>query len=364
MIHLDHHAIPDQFRIFKNLRNSADLARGDPHLQELLAPLGRRLGLEDGSEDGIELIAVGHPILVRQEAGVFLEVGQTQLVAEREPEAVVPAGDVDIAVRRLEKPVGSPARVLVPQAPRVFADAHVLAARKLHQRHHGVEHRDVHVLTATGRDPLEKRIKDPLNGVEGADQVRDGDRHLHGLAVRLSGDGHQPALPLDDRVIGADLFGAAVSGNRTVDQAGIPGRDGLVAETQLVAHTRPEIFDEDVGPVDEPPEHLLALGTFQIQRDALLVAVHLDEPGALAVEKRRRRSRIVPFAGRLDLDHFGPHLSQLQRAGRPGHHTGQINHFDSGQRQHGLLILSCFGFFRLEGIRHGLTDMDPHDPLA
>ena len=50
-----------------------------------------------------------------------------------------------------------------------------------------------------------------------------------------------------------------------------------VTETELVHHPGAEVFDQHVGLLDQAPQHLGAARCLQIERNALLVAVHHQE---------------------------------------------------------------------------------------
>ena len=108
-----------------------------------------------------------------------------------------------------------------------------------------------------------------------------------------------------------------------------------VTETEPVHHAGAEVFDQHVRRFDQAPQHLRAARRLQVQRDALLVAVHHQERGRLVADLGRNHVAGV-VAGRnfLDLDDLGAHVGEHQRAGRARHDMRQIDDLQSTQRAH------------------------------
>ena len=95
-----------------------------------------------------------------------------------------------------------------------------------------------------------ERGQDGDRRVEAADHVGNGDPHLHRLAVRIAGDAHHPAHPLDQEVV-AGLrrvrAGLAEAGDRAVDEAGEGGTEVGVGEAEAGHVADLEILDQHVG---------------------------------------------------------------------------------------------------------------------
>ena len=60
-----------------------------------------------------------------------------------------------------------------------------------------------------------------------------------------------------------------------------------MVEAESLQRARLEVFDEDVGTFDQGVEYAPALGLFEVEREAFLVAIDAEEVGALARHERR-----------------------------------------------------------------------------
>ncbi len=183
-----------------------------------------------------------------------------------------------------------------------------------------------------------ERRQDALRRIEARHQVADGCADLVGGAVARAGDIHDAGLALHDHIVArAVLLRAAVAeaGDGGIDHGRPPRGHRLVAEAQTIHRSRPKILDQDVGRVDQAPQHLLAAPALHVERDALLVAVDGQEIGRLvALEGRREGARVVALAGLLDLDHLGPQVAQLHGAVGPRQHPRQVDDAQSFERAH------------------------------
>jgi hypothetical protein len=164
-----------------------------------------------------------------------------------------------------------------------------------------------------------------------AHDVVDGGARAQRTAGRARHVG-EPRHHLHDLVEGRAMFVRTVEKafERAIDRARVEGRDGLVAQAQLVHGTGPEILGNDVG-----RRHKLAgdggpLGRFHVERYRALVAVEgRKEPGT----RGRQAPRIVAARRGLDLDHVGPEIGEDQAAARPHDHVHEFDDAQSGKRQ-------------------------------
>ena len=136
------------------------------------------------------------------------------------------------------------------------------------------------MLAASGAFALCERSEDPRRCVHAREDV--GDRHadLHGLAVRLPGDAHQAAHPLDEEVVpGAVAVRSRLpeSGDRAVDEPRIERGEPAIVEPVPLEGTDLVVLHHHVGLRREPADDLLSLGTREVERDRLLPAVGADE---------------------------------------------------------------------------------------
>jgi hypothetical protein len=81
------------------------------------------------------------------------------------------------------------------------------------------------------------------------------------------------------------------------------------------AKSSPEALHEDVSARDQAPEDLEPAVRLEIQGEALLVAVHRHERGALVTPIRRGpRAGVVAPSRAFHLDDLGPHVAEDLRA--------------------------------------------------
>ena len=96
----------------------------------------------------------------------------------------------------------------------------------------------------------------------------------------------------------------------------------------------PEILDDHVGDPDQLPEDLPPLLQFQVEDQALLVAVQADEIAAAVLAGLAGKGavfpRIVPLR-RFEMDHLGAEIGQKHRRRRCGQDVAQIDDPDSFQ---------------------------------
>ena len=83
--------------------------------------------------------------------------------------------------------------------------------------------------------------------------------------------------------------------------------EGRIPESQIVEGAWPKVLDEHVRASQQSLERVASCRDFQVQRDALFVAIDAQEIGALAPGKRRSPGAgFVSTAGLLDLDTRAP----------------------------------------------------------
>ena len=65
-----------------------------------------------------------------------------------------------------------------------------------------------------------------------------------------------------------------------------------------------------------------------------LLRFTIMKAAASPIDGRHAAPGIIAARNLLDLDHLGAHVGQHQRAGRPRHDVGQIDHLEAGKRAH------------------------------
>src|SRR5690606_6419764 len=119
-----------------------------------------------------------------------------------------------------------------------------------------------------------ERREDGLGREHAGEDIGEGDAGAHRLSVGLSGDRHEAALRLRDRIVAGyqpQRTVVAVSGDRAIDQARIDGGEGGVVEALTRHHIRSEVLDQNVHITSESPNDLSALGLAEVDGQASLV---------------------------------------------------------------------------------------------
>src|SRR4029079_9640145 len=102
-------------------------------------------------------------------------------------------------------------------------------------------------------------------GIHAGHVIDDAGPDLHGagagLAVHVTGDAHQPAHRLEDRVVTSARrvgSGLAEAGYRAIDDAGIDWSDGFVIEFVALEVADLEILHHDIASLGELANDLLS----------------------------------------------------------------------------------------------------------
>ena len=134
---------------------------------------------------------------------------------------------------------------------------------------------------------------------------------------------------------GAVAVGAVLAEprDRAVDDARLPRARLLVADAEPRDGADAQVLEHHVGALEQPEEDRLAVGVLQIERDALLVAVQVDEVRRLvAIERRAPRARDLAVE-RLDLDDLRAVVAEHRRRERAGERMGQIQDDEVAERR-------------------------------
>src|SRR5260370_1938476 len=137
-------------------------------------------------------------------------------------------------------------------------------------------------------------------------------RGTDGLADRLTGQCHQAAHRLTQRVEGGTIDVRAVlpeAGDRDQDDAGIQGSEPVVVKAHRLHDAGAEVFEDDVRFLDELAEQLFPFAVAQVDAHALLAAIVDTEVHALTADERRMLAGLLTIQA-LDLDHPGPEVAE------------------------------------------------------
>ena len=259
--------------------------------------------------------------LLSAKRGSSRQLGRLEHLRQSHVVDLVRRADGDPAVAGLERLVRRGHRMRGAERPDLAAAADENRALPERLHHAGFEQRRVDQLALAALQQMHVGADDAERAEDAGVDVGDRRADLGRRSARIAGDAHQPGKPLRDQVeaaLGRVGAGQAVAGQGAVDQPRIGSAQHVVAEAQPFHRADAEVFDDDIGAVDDPPQRRVRRRVLQVERDAPLVAVHHHERARLAVDFGRREApRVVAVGHALDLDHVGAHVGE-QHAARSG----------------------------------------------
>src|SRR6185369_764524 len=214
---------------------------------------------------------------------------------------------------------------------------------------HGVEQADVDMLplAAIGLAMKERR-ENADRRVHAGHVVDNGRTDLHraraGLAVDMTGDAHQAAHRLQDRVVaGARRIrpGLAEAGHRAIDDAGVDRLDRFIVELVAFEIADLVVLHHHVAGLCELADDLLSFRAGDIDGDRFLVAVGAEVERVVVVRlalgvlqvRRAEGAGVVAATGAFDLDHLGAEIGQHLRRQGACKHPRQVENFDARKWQ-------------------------------
>ena len=107
------------------------------------------------------------------------------------------------------------------------------------------------------------------------------------------------------------------------------GERGVI-NAQLLLHARRHVDHQHIGGLEQFGQHSEAFGLADIQRHAVLVAVHTEKPECRAIQEGRAPlARIVAGTVLFDLQHRCAEIGQQLRGIGPGDGGAQVQHPDA-----------------------------------
>ena len=195
-----------------------------------------------------------------------------------------------------------------------------------------LQQRGLHPLALARDVALDEGDERTHGGVVAAGQVGDGDADAHRSLARQPGDRHQAAHALRDLVEARPIaVGTVLAEARQahIDEARIDLAQRLVVEAEPVLHVGPVVLDQHVGAGRQLLQDGDAVGRLEVERDAALVAMQVEEVGTVARAAHHRV--LVALLRHLDLDHVGAPVGEVARRRRAGAGPRQIDHLEAGQ---------------------------------
>ena len=193
--------------------------------------------------------------------------------------------------------------------------AGAVTARQCHQR----GERGVHAAVGVARAPLDPRLVVDVTG-----EPRETGDLFHGL---------REAGAIAPRAVEPER------GHAHHHRARVGGVHDVPAEVELLEHARGEVLDHEIGACDQPQEEVAPGGAGEIERDALLVEVGLEEeraqlPPLRSVHERTPgHAHAVDAGDRLDVDHVGAERREHAGGRGPGPPRGQVDDPHAVERQ-------------------------------
>ena len=305
-----------------------------------------------------------HPVAAGGKARIAREFRSAQHVEGAQPVLLVGAADDDPFVGGLERLIGRIERVRRTHGFRRHA------GRKRDRRlpiglHQGcLEQRGFHPLSLAGFQAVGIGGENAQCGEDAGGDVGQRRAAFHRRPVGpFTGEAHDPAHGLGHQIEAAAMLvgaGASKTRQRAVDQRGMVPGDVGVTEAELVHDAGAEILHQHVRRSDQAPQYPGAARLLEVERDALLVAVHHQERRRHVADPGRNHVAGV-VAGRdlLDLDHLGAHVGEHQGAGRTRHDVREVDNLQSGQGAHGFsrgFVIGCCCRRAKSGYRKSLAE--------
>src|SRR5579875_546964 len=314
-----------------------DRAGGDAVVAEPLHDLELGVVLGPFGDHGVDLMAVLEALLRAVEARIADQILASDDLEEPLPVLGIGPGSVDVAVvvrtaalaridlggrvRAHDALVAHARRGMAPQILGGIGDAAVIDDAFLH--------RHLDVLALAGELPLIERGQDADRAMQPGAGVADRQTGLDRPAVGLAGDRHRPAGRLRDHVEGEIVPVRPVIAEALdlgIDDPGIDLSDLVVAEAEPLDDPGREIFDKDVGLLDQPADQRAPLFMLLIGGHAALVRVQQHEIVRIdALFVGRGAAALLALGRLLDLDHIGPEPGQRLRAGGAGLELREID---------------------------------------
>src|ERR1700678_2590711 len=154
-----------------------------------------------------------------------------------------------------------------------------------------IDHRDVDVLADAGFLTIVEGVTDGGKGMDATALIANAHTDEDGGAIGMPGHGNHARESLRDEIV-TDLVGeaagAAEGGNRSHDQTRIDGAERRIVELLAFEDAGSVVLDDDINFRGERVEKIDARGLGEIETEAFLAAILLNEIGTAAVLDKRQ----------------------------------------------------------------------------
>ena len=219
----------------------------------------------------------------------------------------------------------------------LLAAAHQIAlGGKVVHGDHAVVQGDVDVLSAATAHAAKQRGANCRHAVHAGVHVGDGHAKQRRRFARHANQRHGAALGFGDQAEPRPRRvrpGVPISRDRAINEFGVAPGKLFIAQAQFVQGAGAVVLDEHVGAVGELVHHLQAARVTQVDAQALLAHVLLQEVATLALHEGRAGTSGITCHRPLDLDDLGAHRTQAARHVRAGQKVAVVDDAYACQRQ-------------------------------
>src|SRR6266446_5727828 len=257
--------------------------------------------------------------------------GLAELAIER---ARVQRND-NIPVAGLISTIGHNGMVARPHRLRIVPGKEIQFGEVPQEPYHAVVQPDIDDLPAARALPLLECRKNPQRGKQATGEVAHRQAQLDRRTARLTRDAHRAGHRLGDDIVGGAVTqgpGLPKTRDGADDQPWIGSQQTVWREPEPCQDAWPKIFHERVTVRHQVEEHSLPSLLFEIDHEALFVAIDREEIVTLATAIGWDDARLIADAWGLDLKNLGPKVSQHHGTIGAGQHACQVENTDTLER--------------------------------
>ena len=253
----------DDLRMLEHGGHVEHFAGGNAALVEESRPFLRRSHRERLLDLSLQFETAALAILAPGETRIGGKLTAADQSAQDLELLLLVRGDVQETLAGAERARGARRHVLVAHGLGFCAGNEPIRNRPAHGHERGFQHGNVDEFPLPRPLAANERRRNGEGGGHAAHRIGDRIADPQWRRLRVAGDAHHPAQPLDDLIVGGiepQRSVLAEAGDRTVDDVALDRFERGVAEPQPLHHPGTKIFNEDVRGGDQPRECVAALG--------------------------------------------------------------------------------------------------------
>jgi len=253
----------DDLRMLEHGGHVEHFPGGNAALVEERRPFLRRSRRERLLDLSLQFEPKALAILARGEARIDGKFAAADQPAQRLELLLLVRGDIQESLAGAERARRARRHVLVAHGLGFCAGNEPIRNRPAHGHERGFQHGDVDEFPLPRPLAANERRGNGEGGGHAAHRIGDRIADPQWRRLRVAGDAHHPAQPLDDLIVGRiepQRSVLAEAGDRAVDDVILGGFERRVAKPQPLHHPGTKIFNEDVRGGGQPRERVAALG--------------------------------------------------------------------------------------------------------